>query len=182
MDDIKALEKKNTTINFFCRLIYIFVICALVGWLWEEAYCYVKHGFWVERGFLFGPWLPIYGLGGMLVYIMREKLVKNPVSLFFSSVLVAGFIEYVGHWLLEAIFDKKWWDYSREKFNINGRIELIRLVFFGLAACIAVYLMIPPFLKLINRGNKYIMSTVAYILFSLLMADVITSGILHFIG
>ena len=168
-------------INGFCRLIFIFMLCSIIGWIWEEAYCLIKHGFWVERGFLFGPLLPIYGFGGMSVYLIKEKLIKNPFLLFPVSFLTAGIIEYVGHFLLEKLFDQKWWDYTGRFLNINGRVHVIGLLFFATAGCLAAYFVIPPFMRLIDKGNKKVMSIIAYVLFSLLMTDTLISSVLHFI-
>ena len=167
-------------LNGFCRIVFIFMLCAVIGWIWEEAYCLIKHGFWVERGFLFGPYLPIYGFGGLTVYLIKEKLVKNPFLLFAVSVPVAGVVEYVGHYLLEKLFDQKWWDYTGVFLNINGRVHLTALLLFGVMGCLVAFFVIPPFMKLIAKGNKKIMSIIAYVLFSILMIDTIISSAIHF--
>ncbi len=181
MKQISKEERHSPTLSGFAKIIYIFAFCAIIGWVWEEAYCLVKHGFWVERGFLFGPWLPIYGFGGLLIYLIRERLIKHPLLLFPASVLFAGVLEYFAHWLLEVIFHKKWWNYSHEPLNINGRVEIIRLILFGLAGTLAACYVIPAMLRLIYRGRPKVMNTVAYVIFSAVVTDATVSIIVNLI-
>ena len=172
---------KDTSVSGFWRIAYVFFICAVLGWIWEEAYCLIKHGFWVERGFLFGPYLPIYGLGGMFIFMLHDRWIKNPSLLFVTSIVVAGVLEYVSSWLLEVVFNEKWWDYTGRWLNLHGRIHLVGLIFFGLAGCGAVYFVLPPLLTLVNKMKSRIAINVCAAVLLVFSVDVAVSVIAHLI-
>ena len=80
---------------------------------------------------LYGPWCPLYGLGGLLIISIVSHVPENMFIIYLVSVLVASFTEYLVSVILEMIFDMKWWDYSFKKFNLNGRICLENSLLFG---------------------------------------------------
>lgn len=178
-DKACSVRTKDKKLGFW-KLVYIFFFCAAVGWIWEEIYCLVKHGFWVERGFLFGPILPIYGLGGITVYWLKSKLVKQtPWLMFFASLSAAGIVEYTSSWLLEKIFNKKWWEYSHVPFNIGGRVHLVGLIFFGIMGCILGCWVLPSLEDFIERQNKKYLTAFGSIMLAIFSADVAVSAIYH---
>lgn len=166
--------------EWLVSLAYVFFFCSVAGWIWEEIYCLIKHGFWVERGFLFGPWLPIYGVGGSLLYILWDRAIKDPLRLFLAGVAVAGVVEYFGSLFLELIFGKRWWDYTGIWFNIGGRIHLIGLMFFGIIGCAAVYFVIPPYKRTIEKMRERTRRTLCAVLLWIFSVDLIISAAVHF--
>ena len=100
--------KKNSLL--LLSLIVLFFIFSGFGWVWELIYYYIKQGRLINRGVLHGPWLPIYGLGGMMVLIFLYSFRKNPFVHFWMTVLVCGAFEYFGGWALEEIYHEKWWE------------------------------------------------------------------------
>ena len=184
MDEKKTLsvvDKKGAW--GFWRIAYIFFFCAAVGWIWEEIYCLVKHGFWVERGFLFGPILPIYGLGGITIYWLKNKMSDGSlIKLFLLSFLGAGVLEYLSSWLLELIFDKRWWDYTHVSLNLNGRVHFVGLLFFGAFGCILGHFVFPPFERFLEKQNKRVMTVVGAAMLSIFTIDVLASGIYHLVS
>ena len=93
---------------------------------------------------LYGPWLPIYGSGGIMILLLLKKLRTNPVKEFFSAVLLCGIIEYMTSWYLEITNDgMKWWDYSGYLLNLNGRVCAEGLIVFGIGAMFTVYFAAP---------------------------------------
>ena len=179
-DKACSVRTKGKKLGFW-KLVYIFFFCAAAGWIWEEIYCLVKHGFWVERGFLFGPILPIYGLGGIAVYWLKARL-KNraPWLMFAASFGVAGAIEYVSSWLLERIFDKKWWDYTHVPFNIGGRVHFVVLVFFGMLGLVLGYFVLPSIEKCVERQNRKLLVAVGSLMLAIFTVDCVISVAYHF--
>ena len=109
----------------------------------EVIYAYFDDRQFVNRVFLIGPYCPIYGVGSVLIiYFLRNNL-GDILSVNLKSILVAAILEYMTSFVMEKIFHARWWDYSDNKFNINGRICLETLIPFGFLACFLVYIINP---------------------------------------
>ena len=138
-------------------LILLFFTFSVMGWLWEVAMHLVCDGMFVNRGVLFGPWLPIYGSGGILVLLLTKKIVRRPMLTFCMVVLVCAVVEYATSWVLETTQGVRWWDYSEFRFNLQGRICLEGLLLFGVGGCAFIYFLAPlmdRFLKKIPAMAK----------------------------
>ncbi|MDO4269596.1 MAG: DUF975 family protein [Eubacteriales bacterium] len=152
-------------------LILLFFSFAFVGWVWEVALHVVTQGIFINRGTLFGPWLPIYGAGGALVLLLLKKLFKNPVATFFVSMILCSVIEYFTSWYLEYTKGVRWWDYSGYFMNLNGRICLEGAVVFGLGCCAVVYFAGPMLGALIDRLSSPVQLVLCAVLLALFSAD-----------
>ena len=146
---IKALEKRQwIKIDYdrkysFSTIVLFFFSFAFVGWVWEVFYTLLNEGVLANRGTMFGPWLPIYGVGGLLIIVGLRPLRKNPGLLFIGAFAACGALEYFAAWALEMLFHTKWWDYTGYFLNIHGRICLEGLFVFGLAGVAFTYLFAP---------------------------------------
>ena len=103
---------------------------------------------------MFGPWLPIYGTGAILILALLKPFRKRPVLYFIASMILAGILEYTTSWYLETFKGMKWWDYTGYFLNINGRICLEGLIVFGLGAAAVTYF-IGPLLNYYFKKIKY---------------------------
>lgn len=121
------------------------MIYSIIGWVYESTICSIGHRKLINRGFLNGPYCPIYGTGAVLVLLVLGRI-QNPVLLFFAGALVTCSLEYLTSWLMEKLFHARWWDYSKRKFNIGGRVCLIGAVVFG-AFSVVLVLVLHPFVK-----------------------------------
>lgn len=158
-----------------CNLVLIFVVFSMTGWMWEVGQKLVGDGVFVNRGMLLGPWLPIYGCGGLLALVLFKRWRDKHVLTFFLTVASCAIVEYATSWILESIWGLTWWDYSDYVFNLHGRICLSGLLLFGLAGCLAIYYIAPRLDDLLSRislNRRYMICTVIVILF---VADVIHS-------
>ena len=154
-----------------------FVIFGFMGWIWETTYCTLDRGSWRNRGFLFGPLIPIYGVGATAISAVVECLAgKGYTNLTWWQVFLIAFfgsmvLEYATHWGLEKMFHMVWWDYSKMPLNINGRICLPASTLFGLAGILVVFKLYP----LVDRMTSWIpaiwMELLALIMMALLAAD-----------
>lgn len=128
--------------EFFTFFIYFFIYSVL-GWILETLYCRMLDGKWTNRGFLFGPYCPIYGFGSLLIIAFLSNFIDSPIKVFFLGMIFTSLLEYITSFLLEKIFNAKWWDYSNRKFNINGRICLLNSLEFAALGIILTYLVHP---------------------------------------
>lgn len=131
----------------FTELLMYFFIYAFVGWAIEVIFHTVNTGKFVNRGFLNGPWCPIYGVSFAIIILLLTPLQHNLAILFCGSFALATLMEFVTGFLLEKIFNDKWWDYSNEPFNIKGYICLKFSLMWGLA-CTFVMRIIHPLIAL----------------------------------
>ena len=124
----------------------LFIIYSNLGWLMEVTLKSIELKKFINRGFLIGPICPIYGYGCLLIIILLKNFTSNIVLLFFSSVIICSILEYLTSYIMEKLFKARWWDYSRRKYNINGRICLNTMIPFGLLGCLMMYV-VNPFLE-----------------------------------
>lgn len=106
------------------ELVWIFIIYAFIGWCTEVSYAALDRGIFVNRGFLNGPYCPIYGCGVVIVVAVLTPLKDNLLILFIGSFLLTSILEYITGYLLEKVFHNQWWDYSDKPFNIHGYVCL----------------------------------------------------------
>ncbi|MDD3337428.1 MAG: DUF975 family protein [Lachnospiraceae bacterium] len=145
----KEKRKKAETSHYLRHysvwsLILLFFTFALIGWLWEVSLHLVSDGVFVNRGVLHGPWLPIYGTGGILILVALNKFRKYPLVEFIAAIIVCGCVEYFTAYYLEIAHDgKKWWDYSGYFLNLDGRICAEGLLVFGVGGMAIVYVLAP---------------------------------------
>lgn len=132
--------------------ILLFFIYSFLGWLMEVVRLYLnpKIHRLINRGFLIGPYLPIYGFGVIAITILLGKYRNDIPALFWLSMITCGILEYATSYIMEKLFSARWWDYSNRKFNINGRICLETLLPFGIAGTLVVCIINPIFINFIN--------------------------------
>ena len=102
------------------KIIFYFFMYSLLGWAMESIYLSIGQRRLVNTGFLYGPFCPIYGFGAVVLYVLLIHLQGKPVLIFLAGFFVLSVWEYFVGFLLEKLFKTKYWDYSNNKFNING--------------------------------------------------------------
>lgn len=157
------------------KLFIIFIFYSICGWIIEVINVSVVEKKIVDRGFLIGPYCPIYGVGGLYIYICLNKYYNDPVALFFLTIVECAILEYFTSLIMEKIFKTRWWDYTDKKFNINGRICLETLVLFGIGGLFSVYLIIPYLTKFLDIIPINILNIIAIVLAIVFVIDCIVS-------
>ena len=122
---------------------WIFMIYAFIGWIVEVVYVGLNSGHFVNRGFLNGPYCPIYGFGVLIVVSLLSPFQDNLIPLFLGSVLLTSTLEFSTGFILEKLFSRKWWDYSDVPFNLMGYVCLKFSILWGLG-CVFVLKIIHP--------------------------------------
>lgn len=136
------------------RVLYDFLLCfaiySFVGWACETVYCSVPARRFINRGFLNGPFCPVYGFGALLVITLLQPFSPNVLLIFLLGALLTSLLEYVTAYILEKSFHTKWWDYSKRKCNLHGRVCLKNSALFGLL-CVLLMRFVHPFVLRLLR-------------------------------
>lgn len=144
----------------------LFIIYSFIGWFMEVCWTLFTDKKFVNRGFLIGPYCPIYGVGCLLLIVLLDRFKYNVFLLFFMSIIVCSILEYSTSFIMEKLFKARWWDYSTRKFNLNGRICAQTMIPFGILGVLVVYYLNPFFSEFIN-----IPYYIFYIVLSLFFID-----------
>ena len=139
------------------QVITLFFIYSFLGWVCECIYCSIAQRKIINRGFLAGPYCPIYGFGAVFVLVLLQPFMDNPLIVFLLGVLITSTLEYITSVVMEKIFHTRWWDYSHYKYNINGRVCLLNSFLFGVMSLFVVYIVHPPILHAVQRISPFIL-------------------------
>jgi uncharacterized membrane protein len=151
-------------------LVLLFFSLCFVGKLYEILYAFVSLGEFLNRGTLYGPWIPIYGVGGIVTLILLKRWSSRPLVIFFAASVLCGVIEYTAAWYLETFLQEEWWDYNGYFANIQGRVCLEGLVLFGLMCSLNIYILSPLLSGIydkIPRNVKILICILMVVLFSI---------------
>ena len=162
----------NQKYSFISYILFFFSF-SFIGWFWEVMLHLVEDRAFVNRGSMYGPWLPIYGVGGVLILLLLKRYGKRPFTLFIMSSFLCGIIEYFTGWYFETFRHIKYWDYSEFYFNIQGRVCLYGLILFGIGGCVFVYFLAPVLEILFKKINVRIKRILCIVLISIFVIDFI---------
>lgn len=157
-------------------LVMLFFIFSNFGWTWELFYYFLMKGKLINRGFLHGPWLPIYGFGGLIVLTLLSRLRKRPFVFFVAAVTISGTVEYFTGLVLEKCFGQKWWSYDGYFLNIDGRVCAEGLFVFGVCALAFIYVLAPLLDNYIRKISRKVLLPLAVTLLIIILADFIYSN------
>lgn len=163
-----------------CGLFLTFTIYSFIGWACETVYCSMLSKKIINRGFLNGPFCPVYGFGALLLLLALDGLPRNVFLVFLFGTAVTTALEYFTGWLLEKLFHAKWWDYSANHFNYRGRICLLNSILFGFLSALLIFVLNPltqTLISYLNDNLKIILSAFVFMYFSADLA--VTIGSMH---
>ena len=165
------------------NIVLLFIFFAVCGWIYEVIWTYFDDGVWTNRGYLFGPWLPIYGFGGMLIYGVFHKQIKKPLYigklnvrfllLFVYICLITTVVELAATYIVE-LFGTPFtalWDYSEHFMNFQGRICLDASARFGVLGLMIIYGALPIYRKLIEMKNQKLLNWIAWTIIAVFAFD-----------
>ena len=167
------------------NLLLLFIFFAVCGWIYEVIWTYFDDGVWVNRGVLFGPWLPIYGTGGMIIYAIFYKQIQKPLYigklnirflvLFIYICLITTVVELAATYIIELTGSPftVLWDYSEHFMNFQGRVCLDASARFGALGLMIIYGALPLYRKLIGIKNQKVLNVVAWTIIVLFVIDCI---------
>lgn len=155
-------------------LFLLFIVYSITGWIIEVIATYPDTKCFVNRGFLIGPYCPIYGNCAIAMIFLLHN-VTNPILLFVLSILICSVGEYVTSYAMEKIFHARWWDYSKNRFNLNGRICLVNSLAFGVLGFLLIKFVNPFVVGLITKLSPTMINVLFYTILTLFIIDNVIS-------
>ena len=170
------------TLDLACRYFLLFFCCSVLGWVMEVTCKLFQFHRFINRGFLIGPYCPIYGSGVVLVTVLVGGLIGirggTPGEVFLAGFFICGGLEYFISWYMEKAFHARWWDYSRKPMNLNGRVWIGNLMLFGLASVVIVLWIDPLYFRIIEKLPLFWLHFAAIAIVALLVSDCVISHVL----
>lgn len=161
----------------------LFIIYAFLGWVLEVVGKLIEQKKFINRGFLVGPYCPIYGVGALLITFLFKKYTDDPIALFIMAIVVCGVLEYLTSYFMEKIFHARWWDYSQRKFNINGRVCLDTIIPFGLLGMFIMYVSNPFLIEKLEQLPELALNILFWVLLIIYIADnIISTNVISYVG
>lgn len=161
-------EKNNNVI----KLGVLFYLCSIIGYLYEFILSLIVDGKFLSHGILYGPWLPIYGTGALLITLLN-KYRKKPLLIFILSFFITGILEYVCGYLLLHYLDMRLWDYRGWFLNIDGFVCFISAFCFGIGGLLITYFLMPLINKMLKKININLIKTILVGLSTLFFIDIL---------
>lgn len=161
------------TYKFIRKYFLIFIVYALIGWIYEVLWFLFTQKKFVNRGFLNGPYLPIYGFGVLILLLLLHNLMKKkikiskinitPIIIFILIFFITSIVEYISHFILDKYFDIVLWDYSKNYLNINGRICFEASRDFAIGGVLALYIVNPLLNRFLDK-IPYVLQNIMFII------------------
>lgn len=162
--------------KLFLYYFLIFFIYSCIGWIVETVNCSVLSKKKVlNRGFLIGPYIPIYGTAALIMILFLTEYKSDLFVLFCMAVVYSSLIEYITSYLMEKIFNARWWNYTNKKFNLNGRICLQYSLLFGVLGLILLYGLHPIIENLLSNIPENILMIISSVLLVIFVLDLIVT-------
>ena len=155
--------------------VLLFFFYCFCGWVWESCYVSLCQRRWVNRGFLRGPLLPIYGSGAIIILFVTLPVAGNLYLVWLLGMLAATALEYVTGAAMEALFHVRYWDYSKQRCNLNGHICLTSSIAWGFFSILLVRLLHPPIARLLADVPAWLVDPLALALTAVFTVDVVQS-------
>lgn len=161
--------------NDFLVYFLILIIYSFIGWCCEVLYGLIMEKKLINRGFLIGPVCPIYGFGAIFMILFLTKYKSDPITVFVLGAVICSILEYFTSYIMEKLFNARWWDYSYIKFNINGRICLPFSCLFGILGVILICFVNPFVNSLIDMIPDIYITIISIIFIIIFLSDIIIS-------
>ena len=164
--------------SYWINIVLQFFIFGFAGWCMEVILKYRQYHRFINRGFLTGPILPIYGFGVILITLVVGRLTSvesGVMTTFAISLVICGLVEYLTSFVLEKIFHARWWDYSQKPMNLHGRVWIGNLVLFGLAGVAIIHIVNPVLFPALDRIPLDTRKVIAVVLLAIFAADLVIS-------
>lgn len=168
LKDLNSIKYKLDLKTKICYFVLIFFIASIVGFIYEMIFYLVTEGIFEKRGFLYGLYVPVYGIGALLMIIFLKRFKRKPVLFFTLAMFVTGILEYLVGSLMVTLYDKMWWTYEGLFLNIGGHVCLRSVVSFAIGGLFLIYIVDPLVLKFCNLVDKkklYILSCLIVFIF-----------------
>lgn len=151
--------------------LFLFFFYSFFGWIFETIYVSVHEGHFVNRGFIRGPFLPLYGCGGIMMLLASKPFYENVVLVFISGCIGATALEYITAVVMEALFKVRYWDYSHKKIHFQGRISLESTLAWGLCTVVFTHWLQLPIERIVLSIPYNIVTVATAVVLVMFSAD-----------
>lgn len=176
--------KKEELKDYIYKLALIFSISGIFGFIYEILFYRIDLGYWVNRGTTLGPWIPIYGFGGISIAILTRKLKDKPFVVFLLSTLISGILEFSVGYIVWHVFKTRLWDYNVEIWNwgnIGGYVCYRSVLFFGVSGLLLNYAIIPIVDKIKEKMKEVPYKMLCIVPTTMFVLDMIISNLYNLI-
>ena len=161
----------------------LFLAYSFIGWAMEVVGKLITLRKFINRGFLIGPYCPIYGCGAILITFLLKRYVDDPITLFIMAILICGILEYLTSYFMEKIYHARWWDYSQRRFNINGRVCLNTIIPFGLLGMFIMYVSNPFLIGKIKALPTLVLNILFWVTLLIFIIDnIVSTKVISYVG
>ena len=174
-------DEKISFKNTISILILIMVFSGFFGFVYETIFYKLDLGYFTKRGSSFGPWIPIYAVGSLLIMLISYRFRKNPATIFVINCVITGMLEYLTGYVLYEFMGIRLWDYNVEIWNfgnVNGYICARSVLFFGISSLFLIYGVVPIMKKVCTRISENKLIIASGVLGGLFIMDILIYGIL----
>ena len=175
MEKEKLIETNQLTEKQ--KLLLYFFTYSFLGWILETVFCILTLGVFNKRGFLYGPYLPVYGFGAALMVLLLKKFKRNPLVVFLLAMLSTGILEYLTGYLLWEIYHKTWWDYTGLFLNIDGYVCLRSVLTFGIGGLLLIYIVEPLICLMMSKTSRMKIYTMSSLTCIVILIDLVLTMI-----
>ena len=168
-------RKKSAVLNI-ALILFIMICSAIGGWIYEVIFYRIADGRWINRGTSLGPWIPVYGFGGLLILFSTWRFRKNPVLVFFIGGAVSTILEFFTGLVLFECLNLRLWDYNVEPWNflnIGGYICFRSWAIFSAFSLLLIYVVVPSVIKVERSLPRKVFITISFALAVLYVTDVV---------
>lgn len=151
------------TFHFNDWLVYFYFYC-IVGWIFESGNVSIRQKKWVNRGFMRGPWLPLYGSGALVILLSTLPVADKPILVYVTAAIAATVLEYITGVGMLALFKVRYWDYRYRKIQFQGHICLVSTIVWGFLGLLMVYVIHPPVVRLVKGWNQEVVSIATFLI------------------
>ena len=173
---MKAKHNKSEEI---IKIFWVFIIASIIGYIYEMIVVLVQKGFFeCRQGLIYGPFIPVYGIGAIVYYLFFNKIkTRNKLKIFLLSMILGGITEYLCSFVQEMVFGTISWDYTYLPFNINGRTSLLHCTYWGIAGILYIMWVEPLINKVSRISDKTITKLVTIVVAIFMLLNIIISCI-----
>ena len=146
--------------TYILKLFLVFFLYSVLGYILEVSVTTkdIKK-INLSRGFLIGPYIPIYGTGAIIMSLLLTKYQTDLILLFVMGTIICTVLEYFTSYLMEKVYKRRWWDYTNEKYNLNGRVCLKNSILFGLGGVLIIKFINPLIEKLFTLTPNIVLKS-----------------------
>ena len=153
-----------------------FFIYSFLGWVCESIYCSCLQKKVINRGFLNGPVCPVYGVGALIIITGLWSYRDSMIAVFVMGIILTSLLEYVTATILEKLFHAKWWDYSKHKFNINGKVCLLNSTMFGFMSLFVIEILHPFVIDVLSKMNSLVLFVFLILAMMSMIGDLVVTA------